>query len=202
MVDDRVGEAVAAANAAKATGLDTARIAGTLAAAAQRVRLLVNGVAGPLTERQRSLANDLLKDLEQLCDVAGAASANVRIEPEAFSFGTLAADVVGSYRFIAHRKQLALTLAGGIGPTEAVADVGVVRGVLAEAIGAAVSAAPSGSRVSVEIARSADRLAADISAPGWDPRLPPAPPVGSGAAVSVLRTATGARLVLSVPAAL
>jgi signal transduction histidine kinase len=126
----------------------------------------------------------------------------MKIEPEVFSLGAVTLDVVGAFRFIAHRKQLALTLTGASGHTDCLADPTIVRSTLTDAIGAAVQAAPSGARVSVEIARSADRLAIDVSAPGWDPRLPPAPPAGSGAALSVLRTASGARLVLSVPAAL
>ncbi len=180
---------------------DLARFAATLAGGAQRARLLVNGVAGPLSERQRALALDLLRDLEQLCDAAGVGGLNQRVEAETFELGTMAADVIGSFRFVAHRKQLALTLTGASGHTQCTADPLVVREAMLEAVGAAVAAAPSGARVSVEIARSADRLAVDISAPGWDPRLPPAPPAGSGAALSVLRTASGARLVLSVPAA-
>lgn len=186
----------------RTNAIDLSRLAATLSGSAQRARLLVNGVAGPLTDRQRALALDLLRDLEQLCDAAGAASAHLKVEPEAFSLGTLVSDVVGSFRFVAHRKQLALTLTGSQGVTDCLADRNVVRHTLTEAIGAAVTAAPSGSRVAVELARSADRLAIDVSAPGWDPRLPPAPPAGSGAALSVLRTASGARLVLSVPTAL
>lgn len=188
--------------APRTRSLELSRLAGTLAAAAQRARLLVNGVAGPLTERQRSLAADVLRDLEQLCESAGAASAGQAVETEAFSLGALALDAVGAFRFIAHRKQLALTLTGASGRTDCLADRTVVREALIESVAAAVAAAPSGARVSVEIARSADRLAIDISAPGWDPPLPPAPPAGSGAAMSVLRTASGSRLVLSVPAAL
>ncbi len=181
---------------------DLARFGATLAGGAQRARLLVNGVAGPLSERQRALALDLLRDLEQMCDQAGVGASQERIEAETFELGTMAADVIGSFRFVAHRKQLALTLTGASGHTQCVADPVVVREALKDAVGAAVAATPSGARVAVEIARSADRLAVDISAPGWDPRLPPAPPAGAGAALSVLRTASGARLVLSVPAAL
>lgn len=183
------------------TGLEMSRLNATLANAAQRARLLVNGVAGPLSERQRALASDILRDVEMLCDAAGAASAHLRVEPETFSLASVVADVVGSFRFVAHRKQLALTLLGAHGATECLADLTVVRSALIQAISAAVSATPAGARVSVEVSRSADRLAVDVSAPGWDPRLPPSPPTGSGAAVSVMRTAAGARLVLSVPAA-
>jgi signal transduction histidine kinase len=181
--------------------MELSRLTATLANAAQRARLLVNGVAGPLTDRQRALASDVLRDVEQLCDAAGAASAHLRVEPEVFSLATLVADVVGTFRFVAHRKQLALTLLGAHGVVDCFADTGIVRTILVDAIGAAVTAAPSGARVSVEMARSGDRIAVDIGAPGWDPRLPPAPPAGSGAALSVLRTAGGARLVVSVPAA-
>lgn len=202
MADDRGVEASVSSWPAARPTLELSRLAATLAGGAQRARLLVNGVAGPLTERQRSLAMDILRDLEQLCEAAGAATANMKIEPEVFSLGQVTLDVVGAFRFIAHRKQLALTLTGANGHTDCLADLGIVRATLTDAINAAVTAAPSGARVSVEIARSADRLAVDVSAPGWDPRLPPAPPAGSGAALSVLRTASGARLVLSVPAAL
>lgn len=201
MADDRGSEAANVWSAAKPSGVELSRLAGSLASAAQRARLLVNGVAGPLTDRQRSLANDILRELDGLCEAAGAATANLKIDTQTFSLGGIAADVVGSFRFIAHRKQLALTLTGSNAHTDCTADAGIVRSALVEAVGAAVTAAPSGARVSIEIARSADRLAVDISAPGWDPRLPPAPPAGSGAALSVLRTASGARLVLSVPAA-
>ncbi len=182
-------------------GVELSRLTATLANTAQRARLLVNGVAGPLTDRQRALALDILRDVEQLTDAAGAASAHLRVEPEVFSLTSLVADVVGAFRFAAHRKQLALTLLGAHGGIDCLADMNVVRSTLVDAIGAAVTAAPAGARVSVEMARSSDRVAVDVGAPGWDPRLPPAPPAGSGAAVSVLRTASGARLVLSVPAA-
>jgi signal transduction histidine kinase len=128
-------------------------------------------------------------------------SLEVSREPEVFSLTALLADVVGAFRFAAHRKQLALTLLGAHGAIDCLADMNVVRSTLVDAIGAAVTAAPAGARVSVEMARSSDRVAVDVGAPGWDPRLPPAPPAGSGVAVSVLRTASGARLVLSVPAA-
>ncbi len=202
MAEERGAEAgLAGWSMGKASGMELSRLTATLASAAQRARLLVNGVAGPLTERQRALAGDILRDVEQLCDAAGAASARLRVEPEIFSLSSVAADVVSAFRFVAHRKQLALTLLGAHTTSECLADAEVVRTTLVDAIGTAVNAALPGSRVSVEIARSADRLVVDISAPGWDPRLPPAPPAGSGCALSVLRTAGGARLVLSVPSA-
>lgn len=181
-------------------GGEMTRIASLVAGGAQRARLLVSGVAGPLSDRQKMLAMDLLRDLEQLCDATG--NGDAQVEPQAFDLGAVAGDVVGAFRFVAHRKQLALTLTGASLHAECLADPEVVRTALIEAVGAAVTAAPVGSRVAVEIARSADRLAVDVSAPGWEPQLPPAPPPGSGAALSVLRTASGARLVLSVPAAL
>ena len=179
---------------------DVMRLSTMLAGGAQRARILVSGGAGPLTDRQRSLALDLLRDLEQLCDAAGLASRPSRIEPETFDLSTLVSDVIGSLRFVAHRKHLALTLIAGAGPSQCHADPEVVRSTLTQALGSALAACPSGARVNVELARSADRIAIDVSGPGWDPRLPPAPPPGSGAAVSVLRTSSGSRLVLSVPA--
>lgn len=203
MSDERGSDSSAGTWAAtRPAGADLARFAATLAGGAQRARLLLNGVAGPLSDRQRTLAMDLLRDLELLCEAAGVGGTPVKLEAERFELGPMAADVIGSFRFVAHRKQLAVTLTGAGGHSQCLADPGVVRTALVEAIGAAIAAAPSGARVAVEVARSADRLAVDISAPGWDPRLPPAPPAGSGAALSVLRTASGARLVLSVPAAL
>ena len=180
---------------------ELARIVATLAGTSQRTRLLVNGVAGPLTERQRALALDILRDLEILADAAGAAVAAIEVDSKVFALGPLVNDVVGAYRFIAHRKQLALTLIGGRNESECNADPNILRAVLNEAIGHATNACPTGGKVSVEVCRSSDRMAVDISAPGWDPRLPPAPAAGSGLAVSVLRTASGARLVVSMPAA-
>lgn len=200
MAEDRGAEAEAAWAGTRRPG-DIVRMASTLAGGAQRARLLVNGVAGPLSERQRALAMDLLRDLEELCDAAGAAREAEMVQPETFDLGSMCADVVGSFRFVAHRKQLAITLLGSNGHTTCTADPDVVRQALLDGIGAALQAAAPGTRVSVEIVRSADRLAVDVSAPGWSPRLPPAPPAGSGAALSVLRTASGARLVLSVAAA-
>lgn len=201
--DDRGSEATAALFInARPGGLELSRLSSTLSAGAQRARLLVSGVAGPLSDRQRALALDLLRDLEQLCDAAGAAAASLKVEPRPFDLATQLRDVVGSFRFLANRRQLTMTLTGVHQAAECVADPDVVRTTLIDGIGLAVSAAPSGGRVLVELARSADRLAVDISAPGWDPRLPPAPAAGSGAALSVLRTASGARLVLSVPSAI
>lgn len=202
MAEERGVEAEAFWMGARARGGDMSRFASALAGGAQRARLLVNGVAGPLSERQRALAMDILRDLEQLCDEAGSASQSVAVNPEPFDLGALCADVVGAWRFVAHRKQLALTLLGSSGHCICIADSSVVRDTLTESIGTALAAAAPGIRVAVEITRSADRLAVDISAPGWNPRLPAPPPAGSGAALSVLRTASGARLVLSVPAAL
>lgn len=185
---------------AQRSGVDLVRLSALLAGGAQRARLLVNGVAGPLSERQRLLAMDILRDLERLCDEAQAARASVSAQPERFELAALAKEVLEAFRFMANRKQLILTLGGIKGHSLCLAARGVVRQTLVDALGAALQAASSGGRVLVEIVRSADRLALDISAPGWDPRLPPAPAPGSGAALSVLRTASGARLVLSVPA--
>ena len=198
MSEDRSVEGTGAAWVPQRPTIDLPRLSSTLAAGAQRARLLVSGVAGPLSDRQRSLALDLLRDLEQLCDAAGLAARPTRIEPETIELAPLVADVIGSLRFVAHRRHLLVALLGGSLPTHCHADPEVVRATLSDALGAALLAAPGGGRVTVEIARSADRLAVDVSAPGWDPRLPPAPPSGSGIAVSVLRTASGARLVLSV----
>jgi len=181
--------------------VDSATLQSLLAGGAQRARLLLSGGAGPLNDRQRLLTTDLLRDLERLCEATGAAMGPPG-DPEVFDIGAAAADVVGALRFMAHRKQLALTLTGAGGRCEGVAVHDVVHSALLDIIGAAVAAAPGGSRVAVELARSADRIAVDVSAPGWEPHLPPPPPPGSGVALSVLRTASGARLVLSVPAAL
>lgn len=201
MAEDRGAEAEASWVGTRGRGADLSRFASSLAGGAQRARLLVNGVAGPLSERQRALAMDILHDLEQLYEQAGSATRAQLVQPEPFDLGAMCADVVGAYRFVAHRKQLAVTLLGSNGHCICVADADVVREALSDAVGAALMAAAPGIRVSVELTRSADRLAVDVSAPGWNPRLPPAPPAGSGAALSVLRTASGARLVLSVPAA-
>lgn len=201
MAEDRGAEAEASWGGARGRAVELSRFASALAGGAQRARLLVNGVAGPLSERQRALAMDILHDLEELYDQAGSATRALSVQTEPFDLGGMCADVVGAFRFVAHRKQLAVTLLGSSGHCICVADPNVVRECLTEAIGAALHAAAPGVRVAVEITRSTDRLAVDVSAPGWNPRLPPAPPAGAGAALSVLRTASGARLVLSVPAA-
>src|SRR5690606_26479228 len=113
---------------------------------------------------------DILRDLERLCDAAHAAQASMSVEPQKFDLCELAAEVTGAFRFMAHRKQLALTLSGANGHSACFAAREVVRTALIDAVGAAVQAAPSGGRVSIELVRSADRLAVDVSAPGWDPR--------------------------------
>jgi signal transduction histidine kinase len=194
MGDERSGET----NPGIAPGLDGARRAAALAGALQRARLLASGIAGPVTDRQRSLLTELVRDLELLGDAEGSAR---RIEVETFALDGAVCDVVGRLRFAAHRKRLTVSFFHGREPSLCVADPSVVRTLLADALGAAVALAPSGGKVFVELARSADRLVCDVSAPGWEPRLPPVPPAGSGAALSVLRGTGGARLVLSVPAA-
>jgi len=179
-------------------GGDLSRFCTTLAGGAQRARLLLSGVAGPLTDRQRALTADLLRDLEQLTDVAGLSGLPPRVEPQPFDLAPLVGEVTGSQRFVARRRQLILMLIGHTQPAPAFADPAVVRVALAEALGAAMASAPSGGRLVVELIRAPDRHAVDISATSWEPRLPPAPPSGSGVVLSVLRTAAGARLVLSV----
>jgi signal transduction histidine kinase len=138
MADER-GLEVSAGNwsSTRTGGVELSRLTATLAGGAQRARLLVNGVAGPLSDRQRSLAMDILRDLEQLCEVAGAASAALKVDPEVFSLSALVTEVVGAFRFVAHRKQLALTLLGTTAHADCLADVSIVRSTLTDAIGAA-----------------------------------------------------------------
>jgi signal transduction histidine kinase len=171
-----------------------------LAGALQRARLLSSGIAGPVSERQRTLLAELVRELEQVTDGDGAGVR--RIEVETFALDGAVSEVVARLRFVAHRKRLTVSFFHGKEPSMCVADPSIVRSLLDDALGSAVALAPSGGKVFVELARSADRLVCDVSAPGWEPRLPPMPPAGSGAALSVLRGTGGARLVLSVPAAL
>lgn len=185
-------------NAVKDTNHTTLNM---LAAAQQRARLLVNGVAGPLSERQRALALDLLHDLEFIHTHFQGQYTPEPVERSVFVLGEMAKEVVSAYRFVARRKQLAITLLGHNAHTMVNASRAETERNLHQAVKAAVEAAAPGTRVGVEISRSMDRFALDVSTTGWNPRLPPAPPAGSGLAISILRTASGARLVLSAEAA-
>lgn len=182
------------------------RISNGLAGAAQRARLLVNGTAGLLTERQRVLAMDLLRELEQLCD-AIAEAAPPPVEVSAFEVSALCVEAVNRQRFAANRKQIAVRVLGAPCPREgtttmhAEADREVVLQALTEGIGAAIGAAAPEAHLYAEITRAADRVALDVTLAGWNPHLPPPPPKGAQLAISVLRTAQGARLVMSMPMA-
>ena len=179
--------------------LNTPWISTTLASAAQRARLLVNGVAGPLSVRQRALAEDILRDIEHVHERVAAECRPVAPEPETFRLGDLVRDACNTVQFIAHRKRLTLDPMG-LAAGDCVADFGIVQAYLKEALKAAANAAVEGSRIYVEVARCSDRLVVDISAPDWDPRLPPSPAAGSGVACLLLTTASGRRLLISVPA--
>ena len=122
--------------------------------------------------------------------------------PVVFDFIAAVLDVVYRFRFMANRKKLALTHAGALGSHPCLAARFVLHDTLIDIMEAAIDAAPEGSRVAVEVSRTADRIAADISVPGWEPRLPPPPPSGSNLCLSILRTASGARLVVTAPLAL
>lgn len=173
-------------------------VAAILAGAAQRTRLLVNGVAGNLTDRQRALSMDILKDIEALTDLVE----NEFIVPKPvlseFDAGQVCADLIGEMRFAAHARQLAITLLGSNANNRFVyADLEAFKKLFRDGVRGAVSGANSGTRVSVELVRSADRIAIDVSAPGWNPQLPIAVK-DSNISISVLRMASGSRLVLSM----
>ncbi|MFM2153119.1 MAG: hypothetical protein RL199_1554 [Pseudomonadota bacterium] len=187
-------------SAGPAPVLDGPKRTAALTGALQRARLVLSGIAGPLSERQRTLLVELVHELERVTEGEGAGAR--RIEVETFALDQAVSEVVARLRFVTHRRRLTVSFFHGREPALCVADAAVVRSLLTDALGAAVALAPSGGKVFVELARSADRLVCDLSAPGWEPRLPPVPPAGSGAALSVLRGTGGARLVLSVPAAL
>ncbi len=202
MLDDRGPESRSKATdgGLRPAPLDLLRLSGLVGDASHRVRALASGSLGALNERQKAAMIELLRLIVHVEELTSRSALPHRIEPEPFDLGTLAADVAGSLRFVAHRRHVTVVVSGQGLPAGCRADPAVARHLLAEALASAIALTPSGSRVHVDLARSGDRLTLDLSAPGWEPALPPAPPHGCGVASSVLRTAAGSRLVFSVPA--
>ena len=200
MLDDRGSEprTTAVDGLPRPAPLDLLRLSGLVADASHRVRTLAAGSLGTLNERQKAATVELLRLIVHIEELTSKSALPHRIEQQQFDLGALAADVAGSLRFVAHRRHVAVVLTGQNTATACRADPAVLRHLLAEALASAIGLTPGGSRVHLDLARSGDRLTLDLSAPGWEPSLPPAPPHGCGLASSVLRTAAGSRLVLSV----
>jgi hypothetical protein len=180
--------------------LDLTRLASLLADATTRARLVAGGALGPLNERQRAASLELLRCLVHLDGLVARSAVPHRVEARPFDLGRLTVEVAGTLRFLAHRRQVTLSCVGVGSGHVGRSDPVVVGHHLTEALRAAIAASPVGGRVLVELARTSGRLTLDLSSPGWEPALPAAAPAGSGLASSVLRTAAGSRLVLSMEA--
>lgn len=172
-----------------------------LTATAQRLKLLNNGVAGPLTDRQRTLSKDIESSVLELLQKAKDQVGEISNELSTFDLGRLVLDIAQRYSFLANARQISISVTGAHSGVCVRAVKPVSERVIANSLDNAVRMAPSGGRVLVELCRSAERMAIDISAAGWSPVMPPSPSDGSGAALSCLRTASGARLVISFPVA-
>jgi hypothetical protein len=121
------------------------------------------------------------------------------LDPAPIDLRELAEDVRSRMWFAIRRRKQCITITGN---ATALADYSAALACLTEIVWQASCAAMDGAHVRIEIADVAGRCAVDVVAAGWDPQMPQIPPVTSpGCFASILRTASGARVIVTMPRA-
>jgi hypothetical protein len=125
---------------------------------------------------------------------------HVSVQPEVFSLSDLVKEIEEKYRFKAHGQKLALAVLGASEEHNGLADFDALSLILDEAVAAAIANASANSLISVELVSYFGQIRIEISAPGWNPKLPSAIPDGSGIAATIKNnySSSGSRLVLAV----
>ena len=163
-----------------------------MAVALAMARRLLSGEEGQLAPRPRAAVVGLVA----LLDVRAPGDRPVETNDE-FDLAELARDLALEQRFAARARRLVLEVRGGAAPVRC--DPKAARGTLGASLAAAMRGAPEGARVLVEIRRQGRQVEAELSAPGWEPGAAPA--AAQSTACRLLRTASGARLLITLPAA-
>lgn len=171
----------------------------------QKLRFLIAGATGQLTKQQIPLAKDILKDVEALKSAIGKRKASelASVSSSRFDLSESVKFVVSRIRFRAKARGVSVITLGGSSSLWVCANQEIFEGMLLDALTKAIDATAPKSQVHIELTRSADRLAVDVLARDWKPAVRDmfAPiPKGASLAASILRTATGSRFVISMPA--
>jgi hypothetical protein len=162
----------------------------------QRHQLFINGLAGEITGPQKDFIAQTQNFVKEIASIAG-------VDPQVLatrcSLSDLVKETISSYRFLAHSKHVVISFDPPQSGMQSMLDINLAGLLLNTAVQAAITGAQEGSKVQVSMSHSPSHLSVNFSAPGWDPKLLPAPPFGSQLSVSVVRSSTGARLIVSTP---
>lgn len=145
----------------------------------QYATILLDGIVGPLNERQQEAAAAVVRNSEQLgamvkdlVDSARTQSGKVAVSPRPVDLGDLVDEAVSSFRPAADGKGIKLAAQVAPGQPPALADPPRVGQVLANLIGNAVKFTPRGGFVRVSLAEAEEPLFLAVavvdSGPGMD----------------------------------
>lgn len=169
-----------------------------LVSAVMGVRRLVDTRTGPLNYTQKLLLDGIMRDHRMLEEAFQAELSPRTPEPEAFDLALLVADLAQAFTFVARRKQIEIRLLTKGIAYDAYADREMARAALIEGVGAAVMGSTIREPVSIKLSRAPDRFTVTITASSWNPKLPPAPLPGSGVTMSLIKSAEGTSMVITI----
>jgi len=123
------------------------------------IHLVLEGVAGPLSEKQGDLlfaARDdcqrLQRTVDELLDLARIQSGKLSMQPRPLRAADLVHQAIELHRAQADEKQVTLTADVGLGLDQVMADPQRVQLVLSNLLGNAIRHSPDGARVAVTVA--------------------------------------------------
>lgn len=144
-----------------------------LAVIQQQIDVLLGGMAGELTQRQRELlqragrrVQGLLDLIHDLLDLARIEAGRMVDRREALEVGSLVQGVVASYREMACRKGLALGWEASHGPMWVVGNAGALEEVFSNLLSNAIAYTPEGGTIRVCMGRRGGYVCVEVADTG------------------------------------